>query len=85
MRGGLEQVKVYGLRVASGNGVVSSPGGGAGDFEGGGPGARSLIRLVGGAGSGGLLAFGLQGVSPWPFPPLFMSGAIGLYKRTNAG
>lgn len=49
--GDLQRIKV-GLRVASDNWVVSSPSGGAGDFERGGCRAESLTGQVGGTSAG---------------------------------
>lgn len=80
-RGGLERIKVYGLRVASGNRVVGFLGSGAGDLEGGAPGAGSLLLLVGGAGAGGWLSASGRG---WGgvLRDLFISG-VNEIKRGN--
>lgn len=80
-RGGLERIKVYGLRVASGNRVVGSLGSGAGDLEGGALGAGSLLLLVGGAGAGGRLS-GSGGGWGGVLRDLFISGANEI-KRGN--
>lgn len=72
---GLEWIKIYGLRVASGNKGLRLSGWGR-TFEGGGSGALVFARSVGGA----VVWAGFR--SPGVFPPLFF---FALYERTNTG